>query len=54
MKMDKDFLLHGNNARTGGKSKQELSRNSTNTAVKQQSQPFDAEFAKKQVDEIEL
>jgi hypothetical protein len=54
MKMEKSFTLHGNNAKTGGQSKQELSRNSTNTAVKQGSQPFDAEFAKKQVDDIKL
>ncbi|MDR0986876.1 MAG: hypothetical protein LBL98_04175 [Ruminococcus sp.] len=52
--MDKDFLLYGNNARVGKKSKQENSRNLTNTAVKKQGEPFDEEFARDEVDNIEL
>jgi hypothetical protein len=52
--MDKDFLLYGNKARVGNKSKQENSRNVTNTAVKKQGEPFDEEFARDEVDNIRL
>jgi hypothetical protein len=52
--MDKDLILHGNAARTGGKSKRETGANSTNTAAVQKGQRFDAEFAKREVDNQKL
>ncbi|MDR0974187.1 MAG: hypothetical protein LBL80_00630 [Ruminococcus sp.] len=52
--MDKGLTLHGNAAKVGKKSKQENSRNLTNSAVKKQGEPFDAEFARKEVDNIRL
>jgi hypothetical protein len=52
--MDKDYLLHGNRARVGKEAKKELSRNATNTTVAGHGEEVDAEFAKKQVDDIEL
>jgi hypothetical protein len=54
IKMKKDITLHGNNAKVGKVSKQENSRNKTNTAVKVKGQPFDEEFARKEVDNIRL
>jgi hypothetical protein len=54
MKMKKDITLHGNNAKVGKVSKQVNSRNKTNTAVKVKGQPFDEEFARKEVDNIRL
>jgi hypothetical protein len=54
MKMDKDFLLHGNRARVGKKAKEELSSYSTNTTVAPRGEKVDAEFAKEQVDSNEL
>jgi hypothetical protein len=52
--MEKDLTLHGNKAKVGKVSKQENSRNKTNTAVKVKGQPFDEEFARKEVDNIRL
>jgi hypothetical protein len=54
MKMKEDLTLHGNNAKVGKVSKQENSRNLTNTAAWKKGQPFDAEFAKEEVDHIKL
>jgi hypothetical protein len=52
--MNKDLILHGNAARTGGAAKRELSASKTNTAVKEKGQFFDEEFAKKEVDNQKL
>jgi hypothetical protein len=52
--MDKDLILHGNAARTGGKSKQINSANKTNSAVREKGVPFDEEFAKREVDNQRL
>jgi hypothetical protein len=52
--MDKDLTLHGNAARTGGKAKCETGAFGTNTAAVQKGQKFDAEFAKREVDNQRL
>jgi hypothetical protein len=52
--MEKDLTLNGNAARTGGTAKRETGANSTNTAAWRKGQPFDEDFAKKEVDSQKL
>ncbi|MDR0946460.1 MAG: hypothetical protein LBM87_01750 [Ruminococcus sp.] len=52
--MDKELILHGNAALTGGKSKRIIGVYQTNSTVKENGQDIDEEFSKNEVDNIKL